>query len=101
MATSKKGGYIILDFKGANPPFDDEGVVIDGIYNACENAIKTNKPVLVINLDLSNDINCFTYLQKFKRSNSEYICFSVLDTSNCVLRYVEVTTDDMVSWVEL
>jgi len=42
------GGYVMLDFAGiAN------GDTVSGLYNRCNNAIKSGKPIFISNLDIS------------------------------------------------
>ena len=50
----RNGGYVLVDFSGVNM-YDENPQVIPGIFTAVDAALKTNKPIIAINVVMAEE----------------------------------------------
>lgn len=91
----KRGGYIIVDFKGIVID-DSTGANIDGIYEKIKACVGGKKATLVSGLNNDGTLIEDFYTKFVKRSTDYY---GMISFENSVATYVKIESDDDVSIV--
>lgn len=91
----KRGGYIIVDFKGIVID-DSTGANIDGIYEKVKACVGGKKATLVSGLNNDGTLIEDFYTKFVKRSTDYY---GMISFENSVATYVKIESDDDVSIV--
>ena len=87
MSNKGIGGYVIVDFKGAN--IEDDGTKIEGLFKALDTAVKSNKPVLAENLKTDFSLKTTAYIRP-EVSDGDYT-FNIFSDSGDI---INVTVDN-------